>query len=429
MPFQDGMLANGYSEDAIRTVWNILVPFSGYAFNRAHAAAYGLIAYRTAWLKAHYPAEYMAALLTSVGDDKDKSALYLAECRRMGIKVLPPDVSASGPDFTPVPGEGIRFGLAAVRNLGDTAVAAITAARQDGPFAGFYEFLHRVPASACNKRGVESLIKAGAFDSSGAPQRPGGHSRPGGRRGRRREASPAGRPGHAVRQRHRSPGRVRDPGPGGGVEQGHPAGLRARDARPVRVRAPAGRAGAYPGHCPRHDHRGTARLRPRQGRRPAAPGLIASAEQKTAKKNGGTWALVTLEDQDASIEACFFCGSWLLYGPGLVQDRVAAISGHLSDRGKVTLIADTLEILDTAVAADGTKPVVITMPLAQAVTATVHGLKDALHAHPGLAPVHLRVLPDDGSPAVLMRCDGFAVSAAPGLFANVKAVLGPGAIA
>ncbi|MFF0880727.1 DNA polymerase III subunit alpha, partial [Micromonospora aurantiaca (nom. illeg.)] len=113
IPFRDGCRERGYSDQAIQAVWDVLVPFAGYAFNKAHSAAYGLVSYWTAYLKAHYPAEYMAALLTSVGDDKDKMALYLSECRRMRIQVLPPDVNTSAGPFTPV-GKDIRFGLAAV---------------------------------------------------------------------------------------------------------------------------------------------------------------------------------------------------------------------------------------------------------------------------------------------------------------------------
>src|SRR5690606_20443758 len=127
--FSEGMRANGYSDAAIKTLWDILVPFSDYAFNKAHSAAYGVIAYWTAYLKANYPSEYMAALLTSVGGDKDKTALYLSECRRMGIKVLPPDVNESEGDFTPV-GTDIRFGLAAIRNVGHNVVDGIVAARK-----------------------------------------------------------------------------------------------------------------------------------------------------------------------------------------------------------------------------------------------------------------------------------------------------------
>jgi DNA polymerase-3 subunit alpha len=123
-PFQRGCRERGYSDQAIQAVWDVLVPFAGYAFNKAHTAAYGLIAYWTAYLKANYPAEYMAALLTSVGDDKDKSALYLSECRRMGINVLPPDVNESIATFAAV-GKDIRFGLAAIRNVGINVVEAI----------------------------------------------------------------------------------------------------------------------------------------------------------------------------------------------------------------------------------------------------------------------------------------------------------------
>ncbi len=124
------MLANGYSKSAIKALWDILVPFSDYAFNKAHAAAYGLVSYWTAYLKANYPAEYMAALLTSVKDDKDKMAIYLNECRRMKIQVLPPDVNESDATFTPVGGD-IRFGLTAIRNVGANVVDKIVEARQE----------------------------------------------------------------------------------------------------------------------------------------------------------------------------------------------------------------------------------------------------------------------------------------------------------
>src|SRR5699024_3432239 len=141
--------SNGFNEDSIQALWNVLVPFSDYAFNKSHTAAYGLIAYWTAYLKANYPAEYMAALLTSVKDDKDKMAIYLGECRRMGIKVLPPDVNEPEADFTPV-GTDIRFGLTAIRNVGANVVDSIAAARQEhGHAANFHEFLDNVPLAAC----------------------------------------------------------------------------------------------------------------------------------------------------------------------------------------------------------------------------------------------------------------------------------------
>ncbi|MGH3327489.1 MAG: DNA polymerase III subunit alpha, partial [Streptomycetales bacterium] len=167
MPFSEGMRASGYSAGAVKTLWDILVPFSDYAFNKAHTAGYGLVSYWTAYLKANHPAEYMAALLTSVRDDKDKSALYLNECRRMGIKVLPPDVNESDANFTPR-GTDIRFGLAAVRNVGANVVESITRTRRaKGKFTDFYDFLDKVEPVVCNKKTIESLIKAGAFDSFG----------------------------------------------------------------------------------------------------------------------------------------------------------------------------------------------------------------------------------------------------------------------
>ncbi|MBB4071908.1 DNA polymerase III subunit alpha [Canibacter oris] len=170
--FSGGMLERGFSQAAIKTLWDILLPFSDYAFNKAHSAAYGVISYWTAYLKAHYPAEYMAALLTSVGGkDKDKLALYLNECRRMGIEVLPPSVNESMSMFAAV-GADIRFGMGAIRNVGENVVAGIIAARQEaGEFDSFKDFLKKVPASVLNKRTIESLIKAGAFDGLGHTRR------------------------------------------------------------------------------------------------------------------------------------------------------------------------------------------------------------------------------------------------------------------
>jgi hypothetical protein len=169
--FTAGMQERGFSGSAITTLWDLLVPFSNYAFNKAHSAAYGLVSYWTAYLKANYPAEYMAALLTSTRDDKDKSAIYLNECRRMGISVLPPDVNESESTFTPV-GRDIRFGLSAVRNVGGNVVDAIVAARSGrGKFVDFVDFMDKVPALVCNKRLIESLAKSGAFDSLGHRRR------------------------------------------------------------------------------------------------------------------------------------------------------------------------------------------------------------------------------------------------------------------
>jgi DNA polymerase III subunit alpha len=163
--FFEGARATGTSEQVIAELWAVNEAAADYSFNRSHAACYGLISYRTAWLKANYPAEYMAALISSVMSTKDKVPFFVAQCEDMGIEVLPPDVNQSGHDFKVV-GGNIRFGLDAVKGLGYLAVEAILKAREEGgPFASIWDFCRRVDCQAVNKRAVESLVKCGAFDS------------------------------------------------------------------------------------------------------------------------------------------------------------------------------------------------------------------------------------------------------------------------
>jgi len=170
IPFSDGMRSNGYSEDAISVLWETLVPFADYAFNKAHASAYGLISYWTAYLKTHYPAEYMAAVLTGeIGKapDKDSTSLYLSECRRMGIEVRTPDVNGSNATYTPTPEGVILHGLGAVKGVG-VAGDLITAERDAwGPYRSLPDLLARVGTGVMNKRVVEALVAAGALDGLG----------------------------------------------------------------------------------------------------------------------------------------------------------------------------------------------------------------------------------------------------------------------
>jgi DNA polymerase-3 subunit alpha len=169
--FRAGMLENGFTEDAVTALWDTLLPFAGYAFNKAHSAAYGVLSYWTAYMKANHPAEYMAALLTSVGDTRDKLAIYLSACRKMGLVVQSPDVNESIGNFSGVESR-IRFGLAAIKGVGESVVAGIVEARtEQGKFTSFNDFLKKVPVQVCNKRTIESLIKAGAFDSLGHTRR------------------------------------------------------------------------------------------------------------------------------------------------------------------------------------------------------------------------------------------------------------------
>jgi DNA polymerase-3 subunit alpha len=163
--FFEGARATGTSEQVIAELWAVNEAAADYSFNRSHAACYGMISYRTAWLKANYPAEYMAALISSVMSTKDKVPFFVAQCEDMGIEVLPPDVNQSGHDFKVV-GGNIRFGLDAVKGLGFLAVEAILKAREEGgPFTSIWDFCRRVDCQSVNKRAVESLAKCGAFDS------------------------------------------------------------------------------------------------------------------------------------------------------------------------------------------------------------------------------------------------------------------------
>ncbi|HZN88556.1 MAG TPA: DNA polymerase III subunit alpha, partial [Thermoleophilaceae bacterium] len=163
--FFQGARASGTTEAVINELWSVNEAAADYSFNRSHAACYGLISYRTAWLRANYPAEYMAALISSVMSTKDKVPFFVAKCEDMGIEVLPPDVNMSGHDFKVVEGN-IRFGLDAVKGLGYQAVEAIIEAREEGgPFSSIWDFCRRVDCSAVNKRGVEALVKCGAMES------------------------------------------------------------------------------------------------------------------------------------------------------------------------------------------------------------------------------------------------------------------------
>ncbi|MGH2758735.1 MAG: OB-fold nucleic acid binding domain-containing protein, partial [Actinomycetota bacterium] len=166
--FLAGAEAQGLSPEQARHLWELIQPFAGYSFNRAHSACYGLIAYQTAYLKAHYPVEYLSALLTSVRDSKDEKTKYLGTARKMGVEVLPPDVNLSQSEFAPDPAraECVRFGLAGIRNVGEGVVEQLLAARRGGdPFKDFFDFCWRVDVAVLNKRTIESMIKAGAFDS------------------------------------------------------------------------------------------------------------------------------------------------------------------------------------------------------------------------------------------------------------------------
>lgn len=169
--WMNGAEKNGYRRSVAQKIWDDVLEFASYAFNKSHSAGYAILVMQTAWLKAHYPNEYMAAVLTSYTGKTDKIVHYVSACRHDGIAVLPPDINESGTEFTATP-EGVRFGLAGIRGVGEGVTQAIIEEREKGgPFKNLHDFVERVDSSQANRRVIEALIKGGAFDSTGYPRR------------------------------------------------------------------------------------------------------------------------------------------------------------------------------------------------------------------------------------------------------------------
>jgi DNA polymerase III subunit alpha len=433
--FSAGMAERGYSSAAVKTLWDILLPFSDYAFNKAHSAAYGLVSYWTAYLKANYPAEYMAAVLTSVKDDKDKMAIYLNECRRMGIKVLPPDVNESESTFTPV-GEDIRFGLSAIRNVGSNVVDCVVSARREqGRYTDFVDFMDKVPTLVCNKRVLESLIKAGAFDSLG----------------HRRRALVTIHEG-AVDQyvdikRNEAIGQdslfagLGDEGGGSGAGFGVTITIPDIDDwdKQTLLGHERDMLGLYVSDHPLMglEHilsNGTdctiGQLLVDEERADGATvtisGLLTSVQRKITKR-GDPWAMVTLEDLEGAIDVLLFPSAYQLASTLLNEDAIVTVKGRLSrSKDQPELHGQEVTIPDLADGPAG--PVMISLPATRCTPPVVEQLKDVLGTHPGVTEVRLRLM-NKSSTTVLRLDDRLRVAASPALFADLKALLGPNCLA
>jgi DNA polymerase-3 subunit alpha len=433
VPFADGMRVNGYSDDAISTLWDILVPFSDYAFNKAHTAGYGLVAYWTAYLKANYPAEYMAALLTSVKDDKDKSAVYLNECRRMGIKVLPPDINESETNFTPR-GTDIRFGLSAVRNVGENVVASILGTRRSrGRFADFIGFLSAVEIGVCNKRTIESLIKAGAFDSLG-------HTRKG-------LITVHEQLIDSMLDTKRAEAAGQFDLFGSGTPEASAAALQVLPEIPLGEWDKATllgeerqMLGLYVSDHPLHGVEHLLRTmvdcplvslhtddRP-SGQMLTIGGLISSVQRKITRDKGEPWALVQLEDLDAAVEIAVYPRTYAPVASQLIEDRIALFTVRLErrDEDTVKIVAREVSFPDLAEQQHG--PVRLTMPVAKCVPPVVDRLKEVLSSHPGTVEVQLHLV-NAGRTTVLRLDDRLRVSPSPALYGELKALLGSNVLA
>jgi DNA polymerase-3 subunit alpha len=433
VPFSAGMRERGFSDEAIKTLWDILVPFSDYAFNKAHSAAYGLVSYWTAYLKANYPAEYMAALLTSVGDDKDKSAVYLAECRRMGIKVLPPDVNQSSARFASV-GDDIRFGMAAVRNVGTNVVESIIRTRKEkGAYTDFYDFLRKVEAVVCNKKTIESLIKAGAFDSMEHP-----------RRGllavhadaidsfldvKRNEA--IGQFDLFADLFADDPGAASN-GAGLAVTPTIPTGEWAKSDLLTFEREMLGLyVSDHPLFGVEHVLAKAAdvSIATLSEEGSVADGQvlnvagILSGVQRRITKQGKAWASATLEDLGGAVEVLFFPNTYDLVGQYIAEDAIVVVKGRVDRRDDQPRIMAMDMSLPDITAPDSAKPVVLALPPSRCTPPLVERLKEVLSSHPGTAEVHLKLV--SGARSTLYRLGPVRVSSSPALMADLKALLGP----
>ena len=428
--FQAGMVARGFSAAAVKKLWDILVPFADYAFNKAHSASYGVLSYWTAYLKAHYPAEFMAALLTSVKGDKDKSAIYLNECRRAGISVLVPDVNESMSNFTSI-GDDIRFGMSAVRNVGENVVAGVVAARDEhGPFTDFSDFLDKVPLPVCNKRVLDSLIKAGGFDSLG-------HKR-------RALAAIADDAVDQYVDLKRNAAIGQDSLFGGLDETGGFNGItisipEMQEWEKTQLLAfERDMLGLYVSDHPllgmEHVIKANSDCtigqliadteRP-DGTTLRLCGLVTSVVRRVSRK-GDTWATVTIEDLEGSVDVNVFPGAYQSAAHSLLQDAIVVVRARMrrSDGEGVDVSALDVTVPKMAVAAATGQPLVVSLPVARCTGETIASFKQVLGGHPGRTPVHLRLIgPEDVK--VMKLDDSLRIDHSSALVADLKELLGP----
>jgi DNA polymerase-3 subunit alpha len=419
--FVAGCRAQGHTDEVGREIFGLIEHFAGYGFNRSHSAGYGLVAYQTAYLKARHPAEYLAALLTATKKDKDRTAVYLNECRQMGIKVLVPDVNESDSDFTVREGR-IRFGLSAVRNVGEGVVERIVEARTDGPFTTFQDFVDRVDVSALNKRTVESLIKAGAFDGTGDP--------------RKGLTLVYEQILDATLERRRNEDMGQFSLFAGDSEAVSNNSIEIPDLlwpQKIRLAFEKEMLGLYVSDHPllsvgqslaaatTHTISQLEELSDRAN--VTVGGLVASITRRWTR-NGDPMIFFQLEDLEGSVEVVAFPRTVNDYGQAVIEDSVVVINGYLDHRGdEVKVMAreiKELEVRDDSM-------VRLKTPAATLTPELVSRLKSILSNHPGPAPVYLNMTSEQGM-KVLKLSDAHRVEPRTALFAELKELLGPSAI-
>ncbi|MFZ9701605.1 MAG: DNA polymerase III subunit alpha [Candidatus Nanopelagicales bacterium] len=430
IPFRDGMRANKYSEDAINKLWEILVPFSDYAFNRAHTAGYGLVSYWTAYLKANFPSEYMAALLSSVKDDRDKLAIYLNECRKMGIKVLPPDVNESLSEFAPV-GKDIRFGLSAIKNVGENVVDSLINSRiKHEKFKDFFDFLNKVESTVCSKRVIESLIKAGAFDSLG-------HSRKGllSIHIEAVDSATESKKAEAIGQ-YDLFGSSQESVSITGTELIIPTeewdkaallnferqmlGLYVSDHPLLGIEHLLSRFSDTQIADIAHGNRNDADI-------VTVAGLVTNIQRKVTKQ-GANWAIVTLEDLAGSVDLMVFSQTYANTANLIYEDAILSVRAKIDAREEESPRLVALEFSVPDLNQQRSNPVVVKLNAAKCTPPMVDSIKSVLQTHPGTVEVHLHII--NGEKTTVMKIDErLKVEPTSALFGELKALLGPSAVA
>jgi DNA polymerase-3 subunit alpha len=431
--FVESCERTGYGA-ALGNAWfDIIEPFADYAFPKAHAFGYGYVAYQTAFLKANYPAEYLAALLTSVKSSLEKAAVYLAECRTMGISVQVPDINRSSSDFTPVveaDADGneslsIIFGLSAVRNVGEGLVGLVEAERAaNGPFADFYDFCQRVDTSVLNKRTVESLIKAGAFDDVGHPRK--------GLLAVFEQIVDT----TVARRRERDMGIMTLFGGDGGDSPGDDFDRIAIPAlefdKRDRLAFEKEMLGLYVSD---HPLLGAEAVLARRsdvaideldgvddGALKSIGGVVTGLQRKWTRK-GDLMAVFTLEDLRSAIEVMVFPRTMTEHGHKLADDAVVVVKGRVDKRDDAPkLIAQFVDVVE--VGHGDADPLRVRVPPSLLSQATVAHLKQIIADHPGDSPVFLHL----GERQVVRLPEQWNVDTSNGLLGQLKVVLGAGAV-
>jgi DNA polymerase III subunit alpha len=443
--FLQGMESSGTAKKVADDMWKLMEAAADYSFNKSHAACYAMIAYRTAYLKANYPAEYMAAVISSVMNTKDKVPFFVNRCEEMGIEVLPPDVNSSDHDFV-VSAKAIRFGLDAVKNVGHSAVEAILRAREDKPIASLWDFCERVDARAVNKRAIECLIKCGALDSTGA-------SRKG-----MLEALPAAQSAgqKAQEDAQLGQGSIFDFGGDDGAGAGD-AAQAAHQHRPPIPAAEFDRStllameketlGTYLSSHPLAEVRDALRARvdcsiadlssKPDGSWITVGGIVATCK-KIRTKSGSQMMFATLDDVEGQVEMLVFKADQNENAAVIEPDAVVLVRGRLDhkERGETKLVVQEAERFEPdeaeiAKASKPTGPLKLTLDasLLSANPELVDELKTVFEHHKGESSVHVSVSDGSGEPQLWKLGDEFRVRPSGQLRAELGQMLGPDSLA